>query len=130
MENICLDTDFIVDFLRNKKEAIEFIKLNEKENNLSTTYINLFELYYGAWKSNNSKNNLEALEKFSEKIEILNLNKESVKEAGKQLTLLEKSGEPIDFRDLLIGTIALVNNYSVKTNNLKHFSKIKGLVLK
>ena len=50
-DKICLDTDFLVNFLRNKKEEADFIKENEISKNLATTYINLFELYYGAYKS-------------------------------------------------------------------------------
>lgn len=128
MENICLDTDIIIDFLRNKKEAVIFVQENEKENILATTFINLFELYSGAFKSNNN-NNLAVLEQLKNRLVILNLSDESVKEAGKQLSSLEKNGEVIDFRDLLIGTIAITNGYKVKTNNLKHFSKINNLEL-
>ncbi|HZX12743.1 MAG TPA: type II toxin-antitoxin system VapC family toxin [Candidatus Nanoarchaeia archaeon] len=129
MENICLDTDILVDFLRNKKEAVAFIESLGPENTLSTTYINLFELYYGAMRSSFRQHNLESLEKLQHRLTLLNLSSSSVKEAGRILAELEKSGNPIDFRDLLIGTIALVHNFSLKTNNTKHFSRIKGLQL-
>ncbi|HII29807.1 TPA: type II toxin-antitoxin system VapC family toxin [Candidatus Woesearchaeota archaeon] len=35
---ICLDTDFLVDFLRDKKEEVDFIKKNETDKELATTY--------------------------------------------------------------------------------------------
>ena len=127
MENICLDTDVLVDFLRNKKEAIAYIEANEFSNILATTYVNLFELYYGAMLSNSVEQNLAALEKIQKRLTILNLSKESVKIAGKMLAELEKKGNTIDFRDLLIGTTALAQGFSIKTYNIKHFSKIKEL---
>lgn len=130
MENrICLDTDFLVNFLRNNKEEVEFVKDNEKEKELATTYINLFELYYGAFKSSERENNLKVITTLLNKIEILNFSHESAKKAGEILVKLEREGNMIEFRDLFIGTIALINNYAIKTKNIKHFSKIEGLII-
>ena len=128
MENkICLDTDFLVNFLRNRKEEAEFIKKNETENELATTYINLFELYYGAYKSQETENNLKAISLLLNRLNVLNLSEDSAKKAGEILVKLEKDGKTIDFRDLFIGTIALANGYSIKTGNIKHFNRIEGL---
>ena len=128
MENkICLDTDFLVNFLRNSKEEAEFIKKNETENELATTYINLFELYYGAYKSQETENNLKAISLLLNRLNVLNLSEDSTKKAGEILVKLEKEGKTIDFRDLFIGTIALVNNYTIKTNNIRHFNRIEEL---
>lgn len=126
-DKICLDTDFLVNFLRNSKEEVEFIKQNELNRDLATTYINLFELYYGAYKSSEKQKNLQAISALINRINILNFSDESVNKAGEILAKLEKGGKIIEFRDLFIGTIALVNNYSIKTNNTKHFGRIEGL---
>ena len=129
MENkICLDTDFLINFLRNKEHEVRFVIDNE-DKNLATTYINLFELYYGAYKSKAKIQNLEAVSMLSDRLEILNLSEESAKKAGELLVELESKGNVVDFRDLLIGVIALVRNYSIKTNNVKHFNKIEGLII-
>jgi len=128
-DNICLDTDFLVNFLRNKKEEREFIGNNEEKSNLATTYINVFELFYGAYKSNEHENNVKAVKELINRLYILNLSEESSRKAGEILTRLEKEGNLVDFRDLLIGVIALTNNFSIKTNNVKHFSKIKELTV-
>lgn len=127
MDNkICLDTDFIVDFLRNKKEEAEFIKENE-DKDIATTYINVFELYYGAYKSAEKDANLNAISLLLNRMSILNFSDESVRKAAEILAKLGKKGELIEFRDLFIGTMALVNKYSIKTKNIRHFSKIEGL---
>ena len=126
-DKICLDTDFLINFLRNKKDEVEFIKKNELNKDLATTYINVFELYYGAYKSSNKIENVKAVIILLNRLEILNLSNDSARKSAEVLAILEKEGKIIDFRDLLIGVIALVNNYSIKTNNIKHFNKIEGL---
>ncbi len=40
---------------------------------------------------------------------------------------LERNGNMIDIRDLLIASIALVNSYGVLTNNVRHFDRVKHL---
>ena len=130
MENkICLDTDILINFLRNKKEEVDFIKENEVDKKLATTNVNLFELYFGAYKSDQRQQNLDAIKHLSSRIDILNFSDESVKKSGELLANLEKDGKTIEFRDLFIGTIALVNGYAIKTNNIKHFNRIEGLKL-
>ena len=126
-ESICLDSSFLVDFLRNKEYAVSWIKENEGKNILATTIINIFELYSGAYKSENKENNLIAIKKFAEKIKILNFSIESAEEAGKQNAIMEKTGTILEKRDLFIGIIALTEGFTIKTNNKKHFDRIKGL---
>lgn len=126
-DKVCLDTDFLVNFLRDKKEEAEFIKKNEMDKDFATTYVNAFELYYGAYKSAEIQNNLKAISLLLSRINILNFSNESVKKAGEILAKLEKAGIAIEFRDIFIGTIALVNNYSIKTYNIRHFNRIEGL---
>ena len=128
-DKICLDTDFLVNFLRNKNEEAEFIKTSEASKELVTTCITLFELYYGAYKSKEAENNLNAISSLANRIEILDFSSESAKKAGEILSKLEKQGKPIEFRDIFIGAIALSNNCSIKTYNIKHFSRIEGLSL-
>ena len=125
-DKICLDTDFLINFLRSKKEETEFIKNNENKH-LATTFINLFELYYGAYRSKFKSQNMKSISLLIERVEILNFSLESSRKAGELMADLEKNGNMIDFRDLLIGTIAFSNGYSVKTSNKKHFEKIEGL---
>jgi tRNA(fMet)-specific endonuclease VapC len=128
-DRICLDTDFLVNFLRNKKEEVEFIKNHESGKYLATTCINAFELYYGAYKSNRKDNNLRAIASLLNTISILDFSTEVAEKSGELMAKLEKEGHLMDFRDLFIGTLAFVNNHSLKTYNKKHFMRIKGLDL-
>ena len=129
MENlICLDTDILVDFLRNKQEISKWIKDREKDSVLASTTINVFELYYGAYLSNNIEKNVEAVDKLTARLKILNLNTIIVKKAGKIKADLEKSGEQIDFRDILIGSTAMFENFNIKTNFQQKRSSASFLV--
>ncbi len=123
---ICLDTDFLIDFLREKKYAVEFIKEKEEKTELATTIITLFELYCGAFNSKKIEK-IQVIDSLSEKLTLLNLSKEASKKAGEIYSILSKKGKIIDFRDILIASITLTNNFSLKTNNLKHFQKITEL---
>ena len=128
METICLDSDLLIDFLRNKKEAVSFILEHENKSVLATTYINLFELYRGAFKGKNL-DEIKKIEAFSYKIEVLNLSRAACKKAGQVLAELEGKGFPIELRDLFIGCIAQTEGFNLKTNNKKHFERIPGLKL-
>jgi len=128
MENpICLDSDFLIDLLKNKKEAVQWIRDHEEKDILATTIINIFELYSGIYRLENTENELLAIKKLTEKLIILNFTLKSAEESGRQYALLVKSGNIIEKRDLFIGVIALSEGFSIKTNNRKHFERIKGL---
>ncbi len=128
-DKICLDTDILVNFLRNKQEEADYIAQHEQRVLLATTQLNLFELYYGAYKSKRMENVLK-LEELQYRLKILNLSKAAVKKAGELLALLERQGQPIEFRDLLIGCIAQTEGFCLKTNNKKHFERIPELLLR
>jgi len=127
VERVCLDTDFLIDFLRSKKESVDFVKENESAKEFATTYINIFELYFGAFKSRDSNANIKAVEQIISRLNILNFSDDSARLAGKMLANLEKAGKLIDYRDLFIGSIALTNGFAIKTNNIKHFNRIRDL---
>ena len=129
-DKICLDTDFLVNFLRNKREEKDFISQNETKIAFVTTIITLFELYYGAYKSQRIENVLK-VEELQHRLNVLPLSKESVKKKQEKILAdLEKKGEMIDFRDLFIGCISHAEGFCLKTKNKKHFQRIPELLLK
>jgi predicted nucleic acid-binding protein len=59
--SVCLDTSILIHNLRGRKETVEFIrKLEDAGTPLSTTTVNSFELYYGAYRSKRREKNLAA----------------------------------------------------------------------
>jgi len=126
---IVIDSDILIDFFRKKQEVVVWFNENKNNFNFATTVINVFELYTGAYKSINTDKIIKDIEGFLNTIEIPDFKYVHTQLAGKQRAILEGEGLTIDIRDLFIGVIALTNNFKLKTNNKKHFDRIKGLIL-
>ena len=123
-----IDTDILIDLLRNKKEAVAFIAgLEEKKVLLTTTVVNAFELHYGAHKSSHPEKNLQATKKLLSRLVFLPLTLRAAQKAGHIFAELEAKGQSIGLRDTLIGAIALTREFSVATGNVEHFKKITDL---
>ena len=120
---LVLDTDVLVANLRGKSSSLKDIE----EKNLATTVVNAFELFNGAYKSKQSLANLSATRGMLSSLELLGLDIKAAERAGETLSQLQRSGESIEIRDLLVGCIAREKGYSVFTFNVRHFRRIVGL---
>ena len=123
-----IDTDLLIDLLRNQKQATAFItKLEEKNIILATTAVNIFELNYGAHKSQETEKNLQAIHVLISRLSILPFTSKAAQKAGHLYAQLERQGQPIGLRDTLIAAIALTRECSLATRNQLHFSRISDL---
>lgn len=127
-DKVCLDSDFIVNFLRGRNEEVQYILENESRIIFGTTLINLFELYLGAYRYGSQKR-LEKVNELKDRLVFLNMSIESCRKAGKIAAELKNKGEDLDYRDVLIACIACQEGFAIKTNNKKHFERIPDLVL-
>lgn len=127
---VVIDTDVLVDLLRGIETVVNFISDMERKGcQLSTTGINAFELYYGAYKSRKRIQNLASTKQLLERLFILKMNLRSAENAGCIYAELEAKGRPIGLRDAMIGAIALTQGYTLTTRNVEHLQKIRGLTL-
>jgi len=127
---VVIDTDILIDLLRNVKKVLEFISNMEREGYiLSTTIINAFELYHGAYRSKKQAENLASTRKLLERLIILGMGLKSAENAGRIYTELEVRGQAIGLRDTMVGAIALTRGYTLATRNIEHLQKIPGLTL-
>jgi len=126
-DGLIVDTDILIDLLRKKDYAVSLIKKLEDEVELATSAINAFELYRGAYKSRNQEKNLASVKGLLNSLRMINTDEDSVEIAGKITASLERDGNMMDIRDLLIASIALVNGFGILTNNVGHFNKIPHL---
>ncbi|MBI2583937.1 MAG: type II toxin-antitoxin system VapC family toxin [Candidatus Aenigmarchaeota archaeon] len=125
---VVLDTNVIVDFLRNKSEIIRRIHEMRLDGvTFGTTHINVFELFHGAYKSSHTEKNLSAVKGFLKSVFLLGTTPESMEIAAKMLAELERKGLPIEMRDILIASICLVSSFAIMTKNVSHFERIPGL---
>ena len=129
MENLCIDTDILIDHLRGYPETVEEIKSLEGIFHLSTTVVNSFELYYGAYKTERRKTNILSVDKLLRRLSVLQMTEAASKLAGEILADLEKKGEIIEFRDAFIAGIAITHNTILFTRNINHFERIKTIKL-
>lgn len=129
MGKIIIDSDVLIDFLKNIPQTIEKIKELKEDNELGTTDINAFELYLGAYKNTKKEKELADVKGLLNTLFLSSTNEDSMEIAAKILSNLEKRGKPLALRDLFIGSICLANSFKLFTRNKKHFETIEGLEL-
>ena len=124
---ICLDSDFIVDLLKHKQNAVLKFK-SLKGGIIVSTEVNYFEVLYGVFKKRQfSQEEMNFVQEFFTSLPNMVLDHSSAYNAAEIAGNLEKEGLTIGFNDSLIAGICLANNCSIITKNIKHFSRIKGL---
>ncbi len=123
-----LDTDTIIYCLKNVLTTVKQFRVHANDPKVISV-ITYGELYYGAWKSKYREKNLAQLQRIAELFQIIEISKGVTETFGFLRASLELQGNKVADLDLLIGSTALVMNYTLVTNNKKHFSKIPGLKL-
>jgi len=125
---VTLDTDILIDLLRNAGKAVGLLaELEERRLILSTTVINAFELYHGAYRTRRREENVSATRRLLSRLVVLALSPRAAETAGRVYAELEEGGEPIGLRDALIGAISLTRGYPIVTRNVEHLRRIPGL---
>lgn len=122
-----IDTDIISYFLKGNETVFvkfqEYIKQYEKINISSITY---YEILSGLTFKGASKQ-LKIFEDFCSSSIIIDITLDSIKKSAEIYSEQRKSGESVDDIDILIAGIAIFNDLTLITNNVRHFQKIKGL---
>jgi len=127
---VAIDTDVLIDLLRNMRKVVDFIgDMERKGYLLSTTVINAFELYHGAYRSKKREENLASTRRLLERLLVLETGPSSAENAGRIYAELEAKGQPIGLRDAMMAAIALTTGYALATRNVEHLQKIAGLTL-
>jgi tRNA(fMet)-specific endonuclease VapC len=121
-----IDTDILIYSLKGTLKVQNNFTLN-KNSPKSISVITYGELIFGAKKSNNREKNLATVYRIGELFPVIELTKGIVETFGEVKASLQKTGKSLEDFDLLIGSTALYLNYTLVTNNVKHFSKIPDL---
>ena len=123
------DTDSLSNVLKKNPSPLLLEKLEGIAEDLQfTTSINVSEIYFGAYRSKNSKKILKAYEdKVFPNLNILPFDAESGKIYGRLKARLEKKGLSKSEPDLRIASIAIQHNMTLVTGNTRHFMGIPGL---
>ena len=128
MKKYLIDSDILIYFLKGKQEVIE--KLSQIPiDDLYISRINYTELIYGAYNSTKINQNLKIIEPFLENFTVLEYTKASSFIFAKEKARLKKNGNIIADMDLMIASIAIENDCTLISNNMKHFERIQNLEL-
>lgn len=125
--NYCLDTNIVIDFLRNEKDVVNLMK-TISEDDLFITYVTLCELYKGAYLSHKTALELTIIKEFITSVGILDFSEYACDFFGKEYARLEKLGKMTQESDLMIASVAKANNSIIVTRNKKHFENISVTV--
>ncbi len=122
---ILIDTSVIIDYLRktNKPKALLWNLRSNYDCFMST--ITVFELLAGA----NTDEKKDDIQKIVKWIEPVSFDKRTAEVAAWFYQDLKKINQGIEFRDIFIAATAYCFNYSLATMNIKHYSRIKEVVL-
>jgi len=127
-----LDTDIIIAVMNRRDDAMDVRLQNEIEagSTLIVPVPVLFELRYGAVKSQNPARNHERIDAFLTAVtEIMEFDDADAREAGEIRAFLESKGAPIGPYDLLIAAQARRRDAVLVTLNRREFERVPALMV-
>ena len=122
-----LDSNICIHLLRNRKEIVDAI-LRVGWDNCCISELTVVELFYGAECSSNPERNRLEIDSFIADIEVLPFSL-CIKEFCKQKARLRSMGMLIEDFDLFIGSMAIAIGYTLVTENIKHLSRLQGIMI-
>ena len=132
---ICLDSTFLIDFLRDEDETKTVAEKLELNGKLTSTEINAFEIASGIEQSDLSDDKKEEKMKQAEalfnRVELFSLDHEAALKAAEIIRELKRKEKSVDTLDSLVASIAITNGCEIiVTRNEKHFEPIEGVGVK
>lgn len=121
-----LDTNICIYVIKNYPPDLRE-RFNHAAEQLCISSVTLGELHYGAEKSARRQQNLQAIEQFVARLEVLPFTAKAAAHYGQIRAELERAGAPCGPHDLQIGGHARSEGLVVVTNNLREFSRMSGL---
>ncbi len=125
MANYCLDSNVIIDYLRGNENIIRHMDKARKAGNLlSICPIVYYEIVRGFKIANASKQ----LEKFMSLYQTLSNLPFNMQATEKAIDIYAQTHKQmIEDNDIYIAAISMVNDCTLVTSNVKHFSRVEGL---
>lgn len=127
MNDYLLDTSICVFLFRDKFGIAEKLNAIGREHCFISS-VTVAELKYGAYKSDNTTDNLAVISRFCKQVGIVPFE-EGIDEFAREKNRLRKSGILIEDFDLLIACAAKSRNLTLVTDNVKHLGRVSGLRL-
>ena len=123
-----LDTNIVIYIL--KRRPLEILStFNANANRMAISSITLAELTHGAEKSDRVTENLEVIDNFCSRLEVLPYGEKAAQHYGAIRAVLEKLGQPIGVNDIHIAGHARSEGLALVTNNVSELERVPGLEL-
>ena len=116
---LLIDTNILIDFLRARKESVDFF--NQRERQLLVSAITVAELYSGV----RGEDEQQQIQKLLNILHIVPVSASIAKRGGLLKKKFAKS-HGLGIADAVIAATALEENAGLITLNLKHFPMIKA----
>lgn len=127
MKRCTLDTNIISAFLKKDLTVVSRVSdYLESFDRLTINIISYYEILRGL-KDLGNEEKLKKFEEFVQENEFISIGKDAVIKAAEIYAYLKKQGNLIEDADILMASIAIVENLVLVTNNIKHFERIEGL---
>lgn len=120
-----LDTDHVGYALRGRGNVADVL-LQHRPSALCLSALSVAELRYGADKRGSKKLH-RLIDAFTNGMDVMAFDDEAALQYGSLAARLAKRGVPIGQFDTLIAAHAMSLGVSLVTNNVRHFSRVKGL---
>lgn len=123
-----LDTNIVIYVI--KRRPIEALAtFNRHVGQMSISSITLAELLHGAEKSTQPEHNLQQVEDFVSRLEVLEYTSKAAAHYGDIRANLEKQGNTIGVNDIHIAGHARSEGLTLVTNNIREFERVEALRL-
>ena len=123
-----LDTNIVIYVIKQRPREVLTL-FNQHAGRMAISTITLAEMYHGAEKSQHVAQNLQVIEDFASRLEVLPYAQHAAQHYGAIRSTLEKAGQPIGVNDLHIAAHARSLGLVVITNNQSEFARVPGLLV-
>lgn len=123
-----LDTNICIYVIRHRPPAVRE-RFNRQAAHLAISSVTLAELLYGAEKSAQPEHNLQVVESFAARLEVLPFDARAASHFGQIRAALQQAGTPIGPYDLMIAAHARSQGLTLVSNNVGEFARVAGLLL-
>ena len=127
MRRSTLDTNILTAFLKNDLRVVKRISdyLNFFDQ-LTINIISYYEILRGL-KDLGDEEKIRRFEVFIQENKLVYIRKETIEKSAEIYAYLKKDGNLIEDADILMASIAIVEDLVLITNNISHFKRVKGL---
>ena len=119
-----VDTDLLISHLRGRSDAVMALRAIEEPKASS---VSRFELYRGVVGRPDERKQVQAIDRFLERVQVLPLDERCCLFGARVFEELRASGADVGVADAVIAGTALAHRETLVSRNEKHYERVNGL---